>query len=237
MQLFICSKFQIKGTEIQVENNSELVNQLRKVLRAKPWYKFFLQDEKGEKRYNIELISFIEDWFLGKILWEDKRWNQYPSVWMLISLPNKQEKLELIIQKLTEIGITHIFLWSSERSQLKKLNENKLMRINKIIKEAVEQSRWWTIPKFEIIEDIKQLHNAWKFVIFDLPKGCHLKWGIIWNLPSIWVIWPEWWLSENDYKNFPEKYIVKSLWDSVLRMETAAIIWWWYLKNEYTDKK
>ena len=111
------------------------------------------------------------------------------------------------------------------------------MRINKIIKEAVEQSRWWTIPKFEIIEDIKQLHNAWKFVIFDLPKGCHLKWGIIWNLPSIWVIWPEWWLSENDYKNFPEKYIVKSLWDSVLRMETAAIIWWWYLKNEYTDKK
>ena len=237
MQLFICSKFQIKGTEIQVENNSELVNQLRKVLRAKPWYKFFLQDEKGEKRYNIELISFIEDWFLGKILWEEKRWNQYPSVWMLISLPNKQEKLELIIQKLTEIGITHIFLWSSERSQLKKLNENKLMRINKIIKEAVEQSRWWTIPKFEIIEDIKQLHNAWKFVIFDLPKGCHLKWGIIWNLPSIWVIWPEWWLSENDYKNFPEKYIVKSLWDSVLRMETAAIIWWWYLKNEYTDKK
>ena len=237
MQLFICSKFQIKGTEIQVENNSELVNQLRKVLRAKPWYKFFLQDEKGEQRYNIELISFIEDWFIGKILWEDKRWNQYPSVWMLISLPNKQEKLELIIQKLTEIGITHIFLWSSERSQLKKLNENKLMRINKIIKEAVEQSRWWTIPKFEIIEDIKQLHNAWKFVIFDLPKGCHLKWGIIWNLPSIWVIWPEWWLSENDYKNFPEKYIVKSLWDSVLRMETAAIIWWWYLKNEYTDKK
>ena len=237
MQLFICSKFQIKGTEIQVENNSELVNQLRKVLRAKPWYKFFLQDEKGEKRYNIELISFIEDWFIGKILWEDKRWNQYPSVWMLISLPNKQEKLELIIQKLTEIGITHIFLWSSERSQLKKLNENKLMRINKIIKEAVEQSRWWTIPKFEIIEDIKQLHNAWKFVIFDLPKGCHLKWGIIWNLPSIWVIWPEWWLSENDYKNFPEKYIVKSLWDSVLRMETAAIIWWWYLKNKYTDKK
>ncbi|MBR6907591.1 RsmE family RNA methyltransferase [bacterium] len=60
---------------------------------------------------------------------------------MLIALPNKQEKLELIIQKLTEIGISHIFLWSSDRSQIKSLNENRIIRINKIIREAVEQSR------------------------------------------------------------------------------------------------
>jgi 16S rRNA (uracil1498-N3)-methyltransferase len=60
---------------------------------------------------------------------------------MLIALPNKQEKLELIIQKLTEIGISNIYLWSSERSQLNSLNENKTKRIEKIVKEAVEQSR------------------------------------------------------------------------------------------------
>ena len=94
---------------------------------------------------------------------------------MLIALPNKQEKLELIIQKLTEIGISHIFLWSSDRSQIKSLNENRIIRINRIIREAVEQSRSWTIPKIEIVKDIKQLHNNWNFVIFDLPKEGTVK--------------------------------------------------------------
>ena len=44
---------------------------------------------------------------------------------MLIALPNKQEKLELIVQKLSEIGVDEIFLWASERSVLKRLNPNK----------------------------------------------------------------------------------------------------------------
>jgi hypothetical protein len=65
-----------------------------------------------------------------------------------------------------------------------------------------------------------------------LPKEGTIKWGLDWKLPILWVVWPEWWLSLNDYKNFPTNYIVKSLWDSVLRMETAAIVWWWSLKNK-----
>ena len=232
MQLFICSQIQIKGKEVQVNSNSEIVNQLRKVLRAKPWYKFFLQDENWTKRYNVELESFIENGIIAKIIWEEE-WKIWDSkVWMLIALPNKQEKLELIIQKLTEIGISHIFLWSSDRSQIKSLNENRIIRINKIIREAVEQSRWWSIPKIEVVKDIKKLHNDWNFVIFDLPKEETVGWKLDWKLPLLWVIWPEWWLSVNDYKNFPTNYIVKSLWDSVLRMETAAIVWWWSLKNK-----
>ena len=190
-----------------------------------------MQDENWAKRYNVELESFIENGIVGKIIWEEDWINWDSKVWMLIALPNKQEKLELIIQKLTEIGISHIFLWSSDRSQIKSLNENRIIRINRIIREAVEQSRWWTIPKIEIVKDIKQLHNNWNFVIFDLPKEGTVKWKLDWKLPLLWVIWPEWWLSINDYKNFPTNHTVKSLWDSVLRMETAAIIWWWSLKN------
>jgi hypothetical protein len=35
MQLFICNQIEAKSAEIQITDNSELVNQLRKVLRAK----------------------------------------------------------------------------------------------------------------------------------------------------------------------------------------------------------
>lgn len=41
MQLFICSNLKITGKEVTVDNATEIVNQLRKVLRARPWYKFF----------------------------------------------------------------------------------------------------------------------------------------------------------------------------------------------------
>jgi hypothetical protein len=36
MQLFICSNLKITGKEVTVDNAIEIVNQLRKVLRAKP---------------------------------------------------------------------------------------------------------------------------------------------------------------------------------------------------------
>ena len=210
MQLFICPQIEEKGSDITIKDNIELVNQLRKVLRAKPWYTFFVQP---------------------KVLWTENSPVNNESVWMLIALPNKQEKLELIIQKLTEIWISNIYLRSSERSQLNSLNENKMKRIEKIVKEAVEQSRWWSIPKIEVIWDIKTLHNKRDFVVFDLPKDNQATEIKKWNHPLLWVIGPEWWLTENDYKNFPTKYKVMSLWGSVLRMETAAIIWGWYIKN------
>ena len=65
---------------------------------------------------------------------------------MLIALPNKQEKLELIVQKLKE------------------------QRLQKIIKEATEQSWSWVLPKLTLLSDIKPLHENWQFVVFDLPN-------------------------------------------------------------------
>ena len=89
---------------------------------------------------------------------------------MLIALPNKQEKLELIVQKLSEIGVDEIFLWASERSVLKSLNPNKEQRLLKIIKEATEQSWSWMLTKLTFLSHIKPLHKNWQFVVFDLPN-------------------------------------------------------------------
>jgi hypothetical protein len=74
------------------------------------------------------------------------------------------------------------------------------------------------------------LHNQRKFIVFDIENGDDNKLDMC-EQPILWVIWPEWWLTQNDYNEFPNWYVVKSLWDSVLRMETAAIVWWWLIKN------
>lgn len=50
----------------------------------------------------------------------------------------KGEKLDLIVQKLTELGVKELYTFSSEFA-IAKANDNKLDRLNKISKEACKQ--------------------------------------------------------------------------------------------------
>ena len=231
MQLFICEQLKTEKEKLFIQNNKELLDQLRKVLRAKPWYEFFVQDWNWEVRYHVSLQSRndkdIETLILGKEEWK----KSLKKSWMLISFPNKQEKLELILQKLTEIWISDIFLRSSERSLLKELNDKKLQRITKIIKEAVEQSWWWQIPNLKILSSLDEIKNDWSMVVFDLPRNKENTNWKGWNKPYLWVIGPEGGLTDKDYEKFPKDIMVQSLWENVLRMETAAIIGARWLKN------
>ena len=62
----------------------------------------------------------------------------------------KGEKLDLVLQKATELGVKEITLFNSERSIVKfdesKIN-TKMERFNKIVKGASEQSKRNIIPK------------------------------------------------------------------------------------------
>lgn len=60
---------------------------------------------------------------------------------MLVAMPNKRDKVELIVQKLTECGLDQIIFWPAERSIIKEWNSKKEERLRKIMKEALEQSR------------------------------------------------------------------------------------------------
>ncbi len=131
---------------------------------------------------------------------------------MLIAFPNKQEKMELIIQKLTEIGIDEIFLWASERSLLKTLNPNKEQRLLKIIKEAAEQSRSWSLPTLTVVNDPQILHQDWEFMVFDLPSNRETSQQVEKSdVALLGVIGPEGGLTERDYLQFPSEIQFSSL--------------------------
>lgn len=231
MQLFICSDFQISWNQLTINNNPELFNQLRKVLRAQAGFVFYIQSEKADQRYRVALESRTDRGIQTTILETIPSPAKKQKVWMLIAFPNKQEKLELIVQKLTEIGIDEIFLWASERSIVKTLNPNKEDRIFKIIKEAAEQSWSWNIPRLTFLQDIKSLHEKRHFIVFDLPRNEQGFQDSKSDFPFLGVIGPEGGLTERDYLHFPREIQLFSLWSSVLRMETAAIIGAWKLRN------
>ncbi len=151
---------------------------------------------------------------------------------MLIALPNKQEKLELIVQKLSEIGVDEIFLWASERSVIKALSINKEQRLLKIMLEATEQARNWSLPQLHCLNDLKELDQERNFIVFDLPrKGQNTEIQLKTDAPLLGVIGPEGGLTKKDYAAFPKHFQTCSLGTSILRMETAAIIGAWKLRN------
>lgn len=60
---------------------------------------------------------------------------------LAVAMPNKFEKLELIVQKCTEIGVEHLVFFPAKYSVVKEISEAKMQRLEKISLEAVEQSR------------------------------------------------------------------------------------------------
>ena len=236
MQLFHISpdNVRVKWDNIEVFSVPELILQLRKVLRIQKWDKICIQYSSKEWTTRYELS--IHDWTDKDLFWEIISSQTFSfsekNVSMLIAMPNKREKGELIVQKLTEIWVHNIYFWVSEHSIIRQWNEKKAERLGKISHEAVEQSRWIQLPEIKFLNE-KELVNFvnWKDVII-----ANMNWlpfsQLVKNSSNniCGLIWPEWGFSEKDLNSFKNANII-DLWTNVLRMETASIVLARLLKN------
>ncbi len=237
MQLFHvdADKVRVKWNNIELFSVPDLLSQLRKVLRIKKWDKICVQysDDKWTTRYELSIQDWTDKDLTGEIISGQTFSFSKKDVSMLVAMPNKREKAELITQKLTEIWVQNIYFWVSEHSIIRQRNEKKAERLDKISHEAVEQSRWIQVPEIKFLKSEKELKDFvdWKNVII-----ANMDWVPYWEMNKIesnnicGVIWPEGWFSPKDLELFNTAKII-DLWDNVLRMETASIVLWWLLKN------
>ena len=237
MQLFHINadNIHIKWNIIEIFSIQDLLSQLRKVLRIKKWDKICIQysDDKWTTRYELSIQDRNGKELFGEIISSQTFSFPEKNVSMLIAMPNKREKTELIVQKLTEIWVENIYFWVSEHSIIRQWNKKKAERLDKISHEAVEQSRWIQLPDIKFLKSENELKDfvSWKNVII-----ANMNWLPYWELAKIksndlcGVIWPEGWFSPKDLILFDNAKIV-DLWENVLRMETASIVLWWLLRN------
>jgi len=231
MQLFV-SDYTKQWSTIII-SNLELLSQVRKVLRAKIGDIFYIQNptKEAEKvRYEIRIEQWDNKTITWTILSEQIHALTSQHINMIVAMPNKWDKAELIVQKLSEIGISEIIFWPSERSIIKVWNPKKEERLNKIIREAVEQSRWRNIPKVLFTTTIDEHLKDTEVIVFDKHET-DFEQAEPWK-HIVWIIWPEGGLTEKDYTIFAA-YTPKivGLGETVLRMETAAIVWGRVLQN------
>jgi 16S rRNA (uracil1498-N3)-methyltransferase len=79
---------------------------------------------------------------------------------LVIAMANKRDKMELIVQKATECGISQITIVPMQRSVITSSNANKWKRLELIMLEAVEQSRTIQVPVLQWCDHLKNLSNS-----------------------------------------------------------------------------
>ena len=144
-----------KGKEISLKN--PISHQIKNVLRMAEGDYFELFNNTGNT-YKAKIINSKGN--LIKCLIEDQlKTSQYGIEINVYQSIIKISKLELNVDKLTEIGISSFTPIITERTQKKdieSLSENKLKRLKKISIESSEQSGKAYVPK---ICSIKRLRN------------------------------------------------------------------------------
>jgi 16S rRNA (uracil1498-N3)-methyltransferase len=163
---------------------------------------------------------------------------------LLQALPEK-ERMEMIIQKATELGVSAILPFQSERSislKEREAKQKKAHRWQQIAVKAVQQSRRAKVPSIGecrpfqgALEDCKD--DGLKILLWE-KKGEPLK-RVVRQHPTrkIYVmVGPEGGFTEAEVKLAEEKgFIAVKLGQRILRTETAAITIVGILQYEFGD--
>lgn len=145
----------------------------------------------------------------------------------------KMDKIELVIQKATELGIKEIYLYNSSRCIVKLDNESfnkKRNRLMMIAKEASEQCHRLSIPEIKGVisfKDIPQYNNELNLLAYEVDAGKTNRLEDLLNnsKKSIsYIVGPEGGFSSEEVEYLTNSgYLRVPLGKRILRCETAAI--------------
>ncbi|WP_214778238.1 16S rRNA (uracil(1498)-N(3))-methyltransferase [Exiguobacterium sp. s22] len=158
MQRYFLTPEAFKGDTVTLP--SDIVHHIGTVLRQGPGYEMVLLDGTGIE-YACEVTSLEKKSGEAKVMSSRQSTTELPiEVTLAYALP-KGDKVELVAQKATELGVHHLLLFESTRSIAKwdgKKAPKKVERIQKIMQEAAEQSYRAVVPTCSYISP-KELHQ------------------------------------------------------------------------------
>jgi len=154
----------------------------------------------------------------------------------------KEQKMDYIFQKATELGVSEFVLYEAKRSVVKvKDFDKKVIRWNKIVKEASEQSHRLEVPNIIGIKKLEELCNldGVKLVCSTREKTENIK-KLLKNVDICAkmnvVIGPEGGLEEQEEKRLEElEFIPITLGNRIMRVETVPLFMMSVINYEYME--
>jgi len=235
MQKFFVKSSQINNKQINIIGSD--VNHIINVLRLKKDDEIQICNIDTSENYIVKIEEYDKEKIKCDIIKKvDSNVESKIKIDIYQGLP-KADKMELIIQKTTEIGVRSIIPVIMERSIVKinkKDEMKKIERWQKIAEVAAKQSKRDIIPKVEQCIDIQELLSRidkyTKFIVAyeeekiktlkDVLKGINNKNNI--NIGIL--IGPEGGIDEKEIQVLKGKAEIITLGNRILRTETAPIV-------------
>jgi len=215
----------------------DISHQIQRVLRLNEGELVEVLDNQGHV-FRVMLNSTAsDDDVIGKIIAvEDADTEPKTKLSLCFGLSHR-DKVEWILQKGTEIGVSNFYPFISSRTlvQSTSLTESKRHRWERIIREAAEQSHRGWLPVLEpplafepCLEKVQKTHAlcllAWEGAEGDQTRMSKMVAGRRGESIAVFV-GPEGGFSEDEARRAgAASCIIISLGQRILRMETAAII-------------
>lgn len=229
--------FRVTVGETFILDNQDDCFHLKKVMRAKVGTQIEVVAE--QRVYLCEIVQLEPNIELLVLTEEDRNAELPIAITIIQGLP-KLDKMELIIQKGTELGANTFIPWHAKRSIVKydgKKASQKLQRWQKIAKEAAEQAHRNCIPEVQPIKTTAEL--AKELLHFDavfigservakmtgqqniLPKQLqNAKVG----MKIACIIGPEGGIDDEEFQFFIEQQAIETAFGPrILRTETAPL--------------
>ena len=223
IRLYFPDKIQ---SELSSHLTSEQTHYVKDVMRLKIGDKLSIFNTSGEWSGIIE--SYEKNRAKIKIMEKVRDKKNEKNIWLAFS-PIKQNPLNFIIQKGTELGVQKFLPILSERTIAREIN---VKRIKKIIVEASEQSNRISIPVINKLVSLKnflsEFPKAGSLIFCDINSDENNLKNILEKKvdgPICILIGPEGDFSENEKKmiiNLNQTYPI-SLAKNILKSETAAL--------------
>ncbi len=233
-------RFFVDKDRIPVITGSD-VHHIRDVLRLKAGDELKMLDGTGTV-YSAKISEIKKERVICDIL-SSRNEEKTPEVKVTLAqcLP-KAKKMDLIVQKCTELGAQRIIPVLSERSIPR---SGKLERWKKIAKEAAEQSGRSFIPEISPLtkfEDLLKMKNEFDLALipWELEKRTTLKKVLTTHHPNhlttiLILIGPEGGFSRDEVERARSAgFIAVSLGPRILRTETAAMAMLSMIDYEYS---
>lgn len=232
MYHFFVSEEQINGENAYIEGSD--VNHIANVLRMKPGEELLIS-VRGDWDYLCKIVDIETDRVNLKVL-ESMEQRELPvNITLLQGIP-KSDKLEMIIQKAVELGVSEIIPVKTKRVVVKideKKVDTKVNRWNAIAESAAKQSKRSIVPKvyepmsidnaLEIVKDF-----GVKLIPYENADGIDKTRKILDNMDktkNIAVfIGPEGGFEESEVERIKNSgFEVITLGKRILRTETAGL--------------
>jgi len=138
----------------------------------------------------------------------------------------KAKKLELVLEKATELSITEFWIYKAEKSEVNELKKNQIERFEKILISALKQCGRYDLPQLKFYDSIQKMpnFNGLKFYGDISEKASPFYNHLANEEPKLILIGPESGSSKKELTFFKESnFVGVKLSEFVLRAETAAI--------------